>query len=129
MTDKRDTADTQAAKRRENRAAPRIQTRFGVEYSAKTCEGTGTIRSISSSGALIEPAEPPLLAGGEVRLRFSFFENSLPIEFTAEVVRETETGFGVRFSGMSARHREFLKRAISKVRTGEDASESVIRRR
>ncbi len=99
------------------RAGDRARVRFRAEYRARGVDGSGFVRNISHSGALIDPAEPPLLAGGTLKLRFSFFEDSLPVEVKAEVVRETKTGFGVRFTEMDPRLRGIIKQAISRARS------------
>jgi hypothetical protein len=107
----------------EARKFPRLSVSFAIEYSGRSVRGTGTVRNISSSGALIENAEPLLLAGGEVQLSFSIFGNSLPITVPAKVVRETETGFGVEFLEMNVRSRKILKMAITKALNRPDQSE------
>ncbi len=109
------------------RAGDRVSVRFRATYRARTIEGSGFVRNISHSGALIDPAEPPLLAGGQTKLCFSFFEGSLPVEVKAEVVRETKTGFAVRFTEMDPRLRGVIKQAIARARTvrmpGDDDDE------
>lgn len=75
----------------------------------------GVVQNISSDGALIEEAEPLLMAGGHVAIRFSFFEDSDPVEINADIVRETEQGFAVRFVGLDARIRRVLALAVSRV--------------
>lgn len=99
------------------RVGERVRVRFRASYRARSVEGSGFVRNISHSGALIDPAEPPLLAGGHTKLRFSFFEDSLPVEVKAEVVRETKTGFAVRFTEMDPRVRGIIKQAIARARS------------
>ena len=96
----------------DKRASQRVHVRFPVTFTSYSTEGTAYAQNISATGALLEEADPPLLAGGKIRLRFSLFPNSLPIE--AEVVRETEAGFAVRFSDLEARSREVLRCAVVK---------------
>jgi hypothetical protein len=98
----------------DKRASQRIHVRFPVTFTSHSTEGTAYAQNISVTGALLEEADPPLLAGGKIRLRFSLFPDSLPIEIEAEVVRETEAGFAVRFSDLEVRSREVLRRAIVK---------------
>ena len=98
----------------EKRGSARVHVRFPVTFTSHSTEGSAFAQNISTSGALLEDADPPLLAGGKIRLRFSLFPNSLPIEIEAEVVRETEAGFAVRFSDLEARSREVLRRAVIK---------------
>jgi hypothetical protein len=96
------------------RASQRVHVRFPVSFTGHSTSGTAYAQNISVSGALLEDADPPLLAGGKIRLSFSLFPDSLPIEINAEVVRETEAGFAVRFSDLEVRAREVLRRAIVK---------------
>jgi hypothetical protein len=98
----------------EKRTARRIRVRFRARYKGRNVTGSGLVRNISISGALIDPAEPPLLAGGEVRVRFSFFEDSLPVELKALVARETASGFAVRFTEVSPRVLSLLRLAVSR---------------
>ena len=105
------------------RGKPRAMVRFRVDYLGPTFEGHGTVLNISRTGALIEDADRLLMTGSEIKLRFSFFEGSLPIEIPAEVVRETDQGFGVRFTKLSPRTRSVLGLAIAKLRQSLDDSE------
>lgn len=98
------------------RRKPRASVRFKVEYRGPTYEGTGTVLNISKSGALIADADRLLMTGSEITLRFSFFEDSVPVEVPAEVVRETERGFGVSFTKVNPRTRSVLGMAISRLR-------------
>ncbi len=106
----------------------RVPVRFSVKFSSKYCNGSGMVQNISSSGALIEDAEPPLLAGGEVKLEFSLFADSLPIKIKARVVRETEEGFAVQFQKADPRTRQILraaiKKALSRANQGLDTEEA-----
>ena len=106
-----------------SRKKPRINVRFGTQFRGRRISGTGVVKNISESGALIENAEPLLVSGGRIRLRFSFYDGSLPIEIGAVVVRPTDAGFGVRFTGLDARLRSLLAMSIAKMRGGtQDAS-------
>lgn len=98
------------------RRRPRAAVRFKVEYRGPTYEGTGTVLNISKSGALIADADRLLMTGSEITLRFSFFEDSIPVEVPAQVVRETDRGFGVNFTKVSPRTRSVLGMAISRLR-------------
>jgi hypothetical protein len=99
---------------RERRANQRVRVRFPVSFTGKNTEGRAYARNISTTGALLEEAEPLLVAGGRIRLRFSLFPDSLPIEVTAEVVRETQHGFAVRFTEMDPRFRGVLRMAVTR---------------
>lgn len=100
--------------------ARRIGARFQTDFVGKQVEGTGTVRNISLTGALIEDCSPLLIGGGDVRLTFSFFEGSLPVEVRAKTVRETKTGFAVQFVGMHPRVKAILSAAIGRAE-GEEA--------
>ncbi len=103
----------------------RASVRFQVVYSGLSFEGEGTVLNISKSGALIEDADRLLMTGIAITLRFSFFEDSIPIEIPAQVVRETEQGFGVQFTKLSPRTRAVLGMAISKLRQTDGGPEPV----
>jgi hypothetical protein len=98
------------------RAKERVAMGVPVEFRGRRTQGRGCIRNISESGALVEDAQPLVVAGGRIRLRFAFFGDSLPVEIPATVVRETATGFGVQFSGLDARLRSVLALVIAKIR-------------
>jgi len=97
------------------RARPRVRVRFETQFRGRRTDGRGTVRNISTSGALIEPAKPLPLAGTRLVLRFSFYEGSVPIDVPARVVRETPGGFAVEFLGMDERTRSLLGLAIGKL--------------
>ena len=96
------------------RKASRVEVRFDAEYSGRSVQGTGVVLNISASGALIEDADPPLLSGGEVTLKFSLYEGSVALTVRAIVTRETDRGFGVKFIEMNPRTRKVLKMSIAK---------------
>ena len=100
---------------RESRSSPRVVVRFPVKFFGRNVEGTAYARNVSVSGALLEEAEPLLITGGQIRLRFALAPDALPIDISAEVVRETEGGFTVRFTRMDSRVRSVLKTVISKM--------------
>ncbi len=107
------------------RRKARASVRFKVAYHGPSFEGTGTVLNISKTGALIEDCDRLLMTGIDIKLSFSFFEDSIPIEVPATVVRETEQGFGVQFTKLSPRTRSVLGMAISKIRqTYEDAEDT-----
>jgi hypothetical protein len=105
--------DSEVAQKRSKR---RVDMRVPVEFSGRHVRGRGFIQNISESGALVEDAEPLVVAGGRIRLRFAFFEDSLPVEVPATVVRETPTGFGVQFAGLDARLKSVLGLVIARIR-------------
>lgn len=105
------------------RRKARASVRFKVAYHGPSFEGTGTVLNISKTGALIEDCDRLLMTGIDIRLSFSFFEDSVPIEVPATVVRETDQGFGVQFTKLSPRTRSVLGMAISKLRQTYEDSE------
>ena len=119
---------TQPSDRKKLRATVRFQVaylargRTGEAESGRPAalEGTGKIRNISRGGALIDEADQRLEPGAQIKLRFSFLEDSIPVEVPAEVIRETETGFAVEFKKLSHRTRAVLGMAIAKLRANED---------
>ena len=110
---------TQPSERKKLRATVRFQVAYLARGPA-TLEGTGRIRNISRGGALIDEADQRLEPGAQIKLRFSFLEDSIPVEVPAEVTRETETGFAVSFKRLSHRTRAVLGMAIAKLRANED---------
>ena len=91
-----------------------------TEPGRRALEGTGRVLNISKSGALIESADQLVPVGSRIKLRFSFLEDSVPVEVPALVVRETEGGFAVEFKKLSTRTRAVLGVAIAKLRASED---------
>jgi hypothetical protein len=118
MSDRADTTKSGEG-RRAGWASARLRTDFTCRYG----NGTGVIRSISASGVVIEQAEPRLVVGDEVRLRFSLLEDTLPIEIRAIVTEGTETGFEAEFHGLSVRTRKLLRMAISKALSRADEND------
>ena len=103
------------------RVQRRVTVAFEVEFHARGTEGSGVVTAVSLTCALIDEAEPLLLAGAEVKLRFSFFEDSTPVEVRADEIRETKAGFAVRFKGLDSRIKSVLALAIRRL-AGESAS-------
>ena len=60
-------------------------------------DARGLLHDISSSGARIEEASLRLKPGTVVRLTLPLIGEFEPVQVRGEVVRETETGFAVRF--------------------------------
>jgi hypothetical protein len=118
------TTDAQAPQEPEGankRTKRRVDMRVPVEFSGRHVRGRGFLCNISESGALVEDADPLVVAGGRVRLRFAFFQDSLPVEIPATVVRETPTGFAVQFAGLDARLKSVLALVIARIRAAENA--------
>lgn len=97
---------------RNRRVAPRYDLRAPVEYSFSDLRGEGVVWNISSSGARIDLAYPPVASGTRLRLRFSFYPGSFETELPAEVVRRTETGFAVRFESLDEKQAKVLRLAL-----------------
>lgn len=89
-----------------------IDTRYAfpapVGYEGDSISGSGIIANISRSGALIDPADPPVAPGANLGVRLSYFQGSYEVELLAEVVRATEAGFAVRFSDLRREVRSLL---------------------
>jgi hypothetical protein len=92
----------------DRRAAPRLRLRSRASYHTEEVEGWGTLHDFSSSGARIDQASARLKPGERVRLSFTPRTDCLPVEVWADVVRETETGFAVRFTSLDARLNRLL---------------------
>lgn len=106
------------------RKARRIPVRFPACFHGRRVDGKGMVSNISQTGCLIEDAEPLVVAGGEVRLRFSLFDDSLPFELRGTVVRETPNGFAIRFTSLDPRTRQILSFAISRASQGQPEAPS-----
>ncbi len=84
----------------EQRVSLRQSLRTPVAYWGSHIEGGGTIANISTSGALIEPASRSVTPGTPLRIFVNEVDFS-SVEISAEVVRTTEWGFAVSFTGVS----------------------------
>jgi hypothetical protein len=69
---------------------------------------------ISVSGARIDDAEPKMKPGTRLLMLFAPFEEFLPIQVAAKVVRETERGFAVAFMNLEPRLHLWLQMATSR---------------
>ena len=116
------------------RQKARARVRFQVAYvvrgktmetadGRRPLEGTGRVRNISKSGALIEDADPLVAPDSSIKLRLSFLEDSIPVEIPAQVIRESGTGFAIEFKKLTARTRAVLGMAIAKLRASEEEGE------
>jgi hypothetical protein len=105
-----------------------VPVRFHTELWGRDGEGSGIVRSISSSGAIIEDATPPLVISGEARLKFSLLEGTLPIEIRVLVAREVDGATEVEFLEMNARTRKLLRmvvaRAVSRAEDSDDPDDA-----
>ena len=78
------------------RHSRRIKTRFLTLHSSGRDEGDGFITDISDSGALVEEVKSQPSIGKRVRLVFCLPDQA-EFELVGQVVRHTESGFGVEF--------------------------------
>jgi len=70
-----------------------------VHFVADDQEGSGVLRNVSTTGALLEEVSRPVPCGVVVELYFRFGRGRRRrVHTIGKVVRETETGFAVRFS-------------------------------
>jgi hypothetical protein len=95
----------------ERRSTPRYALPAAVEYEGSNIEGAGTIANISVSGALIEPAAPPVEPGNHLNLRASYLASG--VELSSDVVRTTESGFAVQFAELQPDALAALRKLIS----------------
>lgn len=87
---------------------------FQVELLDVHGKGSGTIESISASGAIIFNARPALTIGSDVRLKFALSGDTLPIEIRTHVLKEAEGGIELEFIEMSSRTRKLVSVAVGK---------------
>jgi hypothetical protein len=87
-----------------------------VNFASAEMEGSGTILNISASGAAIDDATLALPVGAKVELFFLQPETGRKLRAVAEVVRESETGFAVRFLRLE---RELEKLVLRAAKDGE----------
>ena len=89
------------------RHSRRIKTRFLALHSSGRDEGDGFITDISDSGALVEEVTSQPSIGNRVRLLVRLPDQA-EFELVGQVVRHTESGFGVEFE----KHYPFLRQLI-----------------
>ncbi len=89
----------------ERRAAPRYRLSIPASYRSEAFNGTGLVHNISTSGALIEEATRLPTQGAALQIRLLALRTILRLDgpnslnLDSEVVRRTDTGFGVCFVG------------------------------
>jgi hypothetical protein len=96
----------------DTRAAPRFDVRGPVEYRFADHRGEGLVWNVSTSGARIDLAFPPVACGTRIQCRFSFYPGSFDTPITAQVVRRTESGFAVQFCDLGPRQNRMLLNAL-----------------
>ena len=109
----------------ERRIAPRLRLQSRASFQTEEVEGWGTLHDFSASGARVDRVSARLKPGERVRLSFTPRTDCLPVEVWAEVVRETETGFAVRFTSVDTRLRRLLL-SLTGSGTEEDATEPFV---
>ena len=89
----------------EGRVAPRYRLSIPASYRSDAFKGTGLVHNISTSGALIKNATRLPTRGTALQIRLLALRTVLRLDgpnslnLDAEVVRRTDTGFGVCFVG------------------------------
>ena len=91
----------------EQRRETRVQTRFESLYSAGRTEGTGILADVSYTGALILNASSSPEIGKQLRI-YVFIQPVAPFELVGTVVRHTEGGFAIEYSGQSDELKRFV---------------------
>ncbi len=78
------------------RDSRRVKTWFLALHSSGRDEGDGFLTDVSNSGALVEEATSQPSIGNRVRLLVRLPDQA-EFELVGQVVRHTESGFGVEF--------------------------------
>ncbi len=92
----------------EKQAAPRLEARIPVGYSGGRLEGQGIISNLSKSGAALSEITTPVPNGVRLNLEFAALSGLPWFSLWAEVVRQTEDGFAVRFLEPDSQKRRLL---------------------
>jgi hypothetical protein len=98
----------------ERRATPRVQLLSHVFFSAGRVEGRGVLHELSKTGARVEDTSPRLKPGTTVQLTFALDQEGQPLDISATVVRETESGFGVQFAEINERLELWIQETLSR---------------
>jgi hypothetical protein len=93
----------------ERRASPRFRIQCPVSFHFEEGQGCGILGDISMNGARIDHAVPCPEPGTSVLLLLAPLEGFFPIQVSAKVVRETETGFAVAFMNRQPRLGQWLE--------------------
>ncbi len=105
----------------EHRVAPRYRLSIPALYTNDAFTGTGVVHNMSTSGALIGNATNLPTRGARLQIRLLALRTVLRLDgpnslsLDAEVVRRTDTGFGVRFMGDTHEVARILDRVESPV--------------
>ncbi len=79
------------------KAAQRFPTGIPVGYSGGRLEGLAKVADVSKSGARLAAASSVVPDGTRVQFEFGVLNDLRRFSMGAEVVRQTEDGFAVRF--------------------------------
>ena len=98
-------------------SAPRFSLGIPACYQVRgeDLTATGRIENISKSGALVEDQSYEVPVGSRVRLSFSLYPDSRPLQLSAEVVRIAASSFAVRFTDADPRNRKLLEAALPRL--------------
>lgn len=100
----------QAKKKRKH---PRKECLLTVNYATEGRAYQNFIQDISTAGAFIETREP-FSVSDEILLTISYSNEQRPFKITAEVVRTSPEGVGVKFKKLSQTQEEFINSIIEK---------------
>lgn len=100
----------------ERRSAARFDLEGQADYSAVEVEGSGSLHDLSTSGARLDDVTHHLKPGVKLKLRVVLVPGGVPLSLHGRVVRETETGFAVEFTGNTPRTEAVLKTVINESR-------------
>ncbi|MBM4383071.1 MAG: PilZ domain-containing protein [Deltaproteobacteria bacterium] len=93
--------------RYDRRRAARIPTRFVATYSSQCREGTGLLKNVSRTGALIETKQVVRAIGAAVRAEVVVGDDHR-VSVSGVVARFDEREFAIRFDGVTAELLELL---------------------
>jgi hypothetical protein len=81
------------------------------------------LSDLSVTGARIEKATDRLVMGARLTLLIAVREDCFPMEIEAEVVRDTATGFAIKFLNVDDRLKNFLEFAMRQAAERKQARE------
>ncbi len=87
-----------------------------VNFTAGKIEGSGLILDVSLTGAHVREASHRLEAGTKVDMYFLQEKTERRLHAVAEVMRETESGFAVRFLRVERELRCLVLSAVEKAK-------------
>ncbi len=101
-----------AERRPERRDPQRFTLRIPVDYEISSSQGKGLLWDISTSGARVEQASLAVELGTEITLMLAFFPGATPVSLRGEIVRQTESGFALKFHPLEGRVQLLLNVAL-----------------